>query len=121
MEMAVKSVKGAARGAGRRRRRRWRGKLLPRRWQHGGTPPLSPLPSWLLGSPPPWRWDPWGRQKRGFDGWKFVVGAVSYDLGFPSLYRLSDFRQPLLGSTKTGISGASGLGLGRIFSPDLLK
>ena len=24
-----------------------------------GAPPLSPLPSWLLGSPPPWIWDPW--------------------------------------------------------------
>jgi hypothetical protein len=33
---------------------------------YGGAPPLSPLPSWLLGSPLPWRWDPWRRQKRGF-------------------------------------------------------
>jgi hypothetical protein len=64
MEMAVKTMKRAARGAGRRRRRR--GELLPFRRHHEGAPPLSPLPSWLLGSPPPWRWDPWGRQKHGF-------------------------------------------------------
>ena len=62
-------------------------------------PPASwgalPLPSWLLGSPPPWTWDPWGRQKHGFGGWKFVVEKVLTELGFPPLYRLSDFRQPL--------------------------
>ena len=90
MEMAVRTVKGAARSAGRRRRRRWRGELLPRRRHQGDAPPLSPLPSWLLGSPPPWRWDPWGRQKRGFGGCKFVGGGVLHDLGFPPLYGLSD-------------------------------
>jgi hypothetical protein len=60
MEMAVKTMKGAKRGAGRRRRP---GEHLPYCRRHGGAPPLSPLPSWLLGRPPPWRWDPWGRQK----------------------------------------------------------
>ena len=67
MEMAVKTAERQRGGVGRRR-----GELLPRRRHHGGAPPLSLPPSWLLGSPPPWRWDPWGRQKRGFDGWKFV-------------------------------------------------
>jgi hypothetical protein len=37
------------------------------------VPLLSPLPSWLHGSPPPWRWDPWGRLKRGSGGCKFVA------------------------------------------------
>jgi hypothetical protein len=64
MEMAVKTIKRAVRGAGRQRRRRR--ELLPCRQLHGGAPPLSTLSSWLLGSPPPWRWDPWGRQKREF-------------------------------------------------------
>ena len=67
MEMAVKTVKGAARGAGRRRRR-WRGELLPRRRQHGGTPPLSPLPSWLLGSP-----SMGGGKNVAFGGWNSWV------------------------------------------------
>ena len=68
----------AARSAGRRR-----GELLPRRRHHGGAPLLSPLPSWLLGSPPLWRWDPWRRQKRGFGDWK-IVGA-----GTPGRVRVS--------------------------------
>jgi hypothetical protein len=34
----------------------------------GGAPPLSPLPSWLLGSLPPWRWDPWGGKNVAFGG-----------------------------------------------------
>jgi hypothetical protein len=89
MEMAVKTMKGAARGAGRRRRR---GELLPCRRHHGGAPPLSPLPSWLLGSPPPWRWDPWGRQKRGFWRLQFVGERVPHELGFLPLYCFSDFR-----------------------------
>ena len=72
MEMAVKTMERAARSAGRRRRRR---ELLPRHRHHGGAPPLSPLSSWILGSSLPWRWDLWGRQKRGFGGWKFVDGG----------------------------------------------
>jgi hypothetical protein len=94
MKMAVKTAERAARGTGRRRHRRWRMGLLLRRRFHGGAPPLSPLPSWSLGSPPPWRWDPWGRQKRGFCWLKFVGGGVLHELGFPPLYRLSDFRHP---------------------------
>ena len=95
MEMAVKTMERAVRSAGRRRHRRRRVELLPRCRHHGGAPPLSPLPSWLLGSPPAWRWDPWGRQKHGFGGWKFMVEEVLTKLGFFRLYRLSDFRQPM--------------------------
>ena len=61
MEMTVKTMERAARSAGRRRRRRRRGELLPHRRHHGRAPPLSLLHSWLLGIPPPWRWDPWRR------------------------------------------------------------
>jgi hypothetical protein len=82
MEMAVKMMKRAARGAGRRRCWRRCGELLPCRRLHGGAPPLSPLPSWLLGSPPLWRWDPWGRQKCGFWRLQFVGGGVIGPLGF---------------------------------------
>jgi hypothetical protein len=91
VEMAVKTAERAARSAGRRRR--WRGELLPRRRHGGDAPPLSPLPSWLLGSPPPWRWDPRGRQKHVFGGCKFVgmghsprprVSSFIWTLGFPS-------------------------------------
>jgi hypothetical protein len=46
IEMAVKTMKGATRGAGQRQL----GELLPCRRHHGGALPLSPLPSWLLGS-----------------------------------------------------------------------
>ena len=105
MEMAVKTAERAARGAGRRRHRRWRRGLLLRRRFHGGAPPLSPLPSWLLGSPPPWRWDPWGRQKRGFWWLKFVGGGVLHELGFLPLYIFSDFRHPLLGFHQNGPTG----------------
>jgi hypothetical protein len=48
MEMAVKTVKGAARGAGRPRR--W--EILPCRWHHGEASPLSPLLHGFLGSLP---------------------------------------------------------------------
>ena len=91
MEMAVKTAERAARSAGRRRR----GELLSRRRHHGGAPPLSLPPSWLLGSPPLWRWDLWGRQKRGFGGWKFVGGGVLHELGFLPLYILPESRHPI--------------------------
>ena len=90
MKMAVKTVE---RGSAGRRRCRRRGELLPRRRQAWGAPPLSLPPSWLLGSPPPWRWDPWGRQKRGFwwleiRGWRSPprvrFSPCIYLLGFPS-------------------------------------
>ena len=98
MEMAVKMVKrAAARGTP---------SPPPVSW---GAPPLSPLPSWLLGSPPPWRWDPWGRQKRGFGGCKFVGGDALGELGFLPLYSFSDSRHPILGCSKSGLKGPSGL------------
>ena len=103
MEMAVKTAEGVARSAGRRRR--WRGKLHPCRRHGGDAPPLSPLPSWLIGSPPPWRWDPWGRQKRGFWWLKFVGGAVLHELVFLPLYIFSDFRHSLLGFHHIGPTG----------------
>ena len=82
MEMAVKTAErgsAAAQGGGSVGSA---GNSFPRRRQAWGAPPLSLPPSWLLGSPPPWRWDPWGRQKRGFGCWKFVVGGVLHELGF---------------------------------------
>ena len=76
-----------------------------------GQRPLAPLLSWRWccyggGSPP---------QDGCLGGGKFVVPL---DLGFLPLYIFSYSRHPLLGSTKTGISGASGLGLGRILCLD---
>jgi hypothetical protein len=50
MEMAVKTLKRAARGAWRRRR--WRGELLPCHRHHGGAPPLSPFLHGFLGALP---------------------------------------------------------------------
>jgi hypothetical protein len=94
MEMAVKtSERGSA------------GNSFPRRRQAWGAPPLSLPPSWLFGSPPPWRWDPWGRQKRGFWWLKFVGGGVLHELGFLPLYSFSDFRHPLLGFHQNGPIG----------------
>jgi hypothetical protein len=107
MEIAVSMTEMSSEG---RRRRRRRGGL-PRRRHHGGAPPLSPLPSWLHGSPPPWRWDPWGRRKRGSGGCKFVGGGVLHELGFLPLYSLSDSRLPILGRTRSGLTQLSGLGI----------
>jgi hypothetical protein len=70
-----------------------------------------PLPSWLHGSPPPWRWDPWRRRKRGSGGCKFVGGGVSHELGFVPLYSLLDSRLPILGRNRAGLSRPSGLGI----------
>jgi hypothetical protein len=109
MEIAVKMAEMSSEGRGRRRRRRRRRGGLPRRRHHGRAPPLSPLPSWLHGSPPPWRWDPWGRQKRGSGGCKFMGGGVSHELGFLPLYSLSDSRLPILGRNRAGLSRPSGL------------
>ena len=107
MEMAVKMAERAARSAGRCR-------------HHGGAPPLSLPPSCLLGSHPPWRWDPWGRQKCGFWWLKFVGGGVLHELGFLPLYIFSDFRHPLLRLRKMGFPGESELQMGRILCLDLL-
>jgi hypothetical protein len=119
MEIAVKMVEMSSEGRGRPPRRRQHGGL-PRRRHHGGVPPLSPLPSWLHGSPPPWRWDPWGRRKRGFGGYKFVGGGVSHELGFLSLYSLSDSHLSILGRNRTGLSRLSGLGIRWILCPKCL-
>jgi hypothetical protein len=100
-------------GRGRRRRGG-----LPRRQHYGGALPLSPLPSWFHGSPPPWRWNPWGRWKRGSGGCKFVGGGVSHELGFLPLYSFSDFRFPILGRTRSGLTRPSGLGIRRILCPE---
>jgi hypothetical protein len=105
MEIAVKMAEMSSEG---RRRRRRRGGL-PRRRHHGGAPPLGPLPSWLHGSPPPWRWDPWGRRKRGSGGCKFVGGGVSHELGFLPLYSFSDYCLPILGRTRSGLTRPFGL------------
>ena len=104
MEMAVKTAERAARSAGWRRRRRRRGELLPRRRYHGGAPPLSPFLHGFLGALP-MEMGSMGRQKRGFGGWKFMGGGILHELGFPSLYRLSDFRHPLIGLYQNGSTG----------------
>jgi hypothetical protein len=91
MEMAMKTMKRAARGAGRRRR----GELLPCRRLHGGEPPLSPLPSWLLGSPPHGDGVHGGGKKCGFGRLQFVGGGVPHEFGFLPLHSFSDFHHPI--------------------------
>jgi hypothetical protein len=75
MEMAVKMMKGAARGAGRR----WRGELLPCRRHHGGAQPLSPLPSWL------WKPSPMEMGSMGETKMWFLAAAIR---GWRSLPRI---------------------------------
>jgi hypothetical protein len=104
MEIAVKMAEMSSEGRGG----------LPRRRHHGGAPSLSPLPSWLHGSPPPWRWDPWGRRKRSSGGCKFVGAGVSHELGFLPLYSFSDFRLPILGRINSGLTLPFGLGIRQI-------
>jgi hypothetical protein len=116
MEIAVKMAEMSSEGRRRRRQRQREG--LPRRRHHGGAPPLSPLPSWLHGSPPPWRLDPWGRRKRGSGGCKFVGGGIPHKLGFLPLYSLSDSRLPILGRNGAGLSRPSGLGIRWILYPE---
>ena len=57
----------------------------------------------------PWRWCWYGGgsppQDGCLGGGKFVVLGASHDLGFPSLYRLSDFRHPLLEFHQNGTTG----------------
>jgi hypothetical protein len=102
MEIAVKMVEMSSEGRG------WRLRC------GGGGGAGDSLPSWLHGSPPPWRWDPWGRQKRGSGVYKFVGGGVSHELGFLPLYSFLDFRLPILGRTRSGLTWLSGLGIRRI-------
>ena len=82
MEMAVKTMKGTTRSAGRRR---WRGEHLPRRRHHEGALPLSLISSWLLGSPHPWRWDPWGGKNMALEAGNSWVEEV-LTLGFLSAH-----------------------------------
>jgi hypothetical protein len=117
MEIAVKMAEMSSEGRERRRRRRGG---LPRRRHPGGAPPLNPLPSWIYGSPPPWRWDPWERRKHGSGGCKFVGGGVPHDLGFLPLYSLSDSRLPILGRTRSGLTWPSGLEIRWILCPERL-
>jgi hypothetical protein len=107
MEIAMKMAEMSSEGRGRRHRR-----------HHGEVLPLGPLPSWLHGSPPPWRWDLWGRQKRGSSGCKFVGGGVSHELGFFPLYSFSDFYLPILGHTRSGLNRPSGLRIRRVLCPE---
>ena len=71
----------------------------------GERRPLASLFHGFLGALPPWCWDPWGRQKCVFGGWKFVGGEVLAELGFLPLYNFSDFRNPLLGFHHIGPLG----------------
>ena len=83
MEMAVKKAERAARSAGRRRRpSAAQGAPPAPAGHHGGAPPLSPLPPWLLGAvdePSPMEMRPWGRQ----NSWLLVAAPK---LGFSSPY-----------------------------------
>jgi hypothetical protein len=115
MKIAVKMVEMSSKGCGRRRRRG-----LPCRRHHGGAPPLGPLSSWLHESPPPCGWDSYGRRKRGSGGCKFVGGGVPHELGFLPLYSFSDFRLPILGRTRLGLTRSSGLGIRWILCPKRL-
>jgi hypothetical protein len=114
MKIAVKMAEMSSEGRGRRRGG------LPRRRHHGGAPPLSPLPSGLHGSPPPRRWDPWGRRKRGSGGYKFMGGGVPHELGFLPLYSLSDSRLPILGHTRSGLTRPFGLRIRWSLCPECL-
>jgi hypothetical protein len=118
MEIAVKMTEMSSEGRGRWRWSRRRRRGLPRRRHHGGAPPLSPLPSWLHGSPPSWRWDLWGRRKHGSGGCKFIGGDVSHELGFLPLYSLSDSHLPILSRNGVGLSQPSGLGIRWMLCPE---
>ena len=82
-------------GGGGPRGQRLLGPLLPCGWCcNGAGPPL---------------------QDGGLGGGKFVALG---DLGFLSLYRLSDSRHQILGLSKTGFTRPSGLRFGRILYPE---
>jgi hypothetical protein len=49
-----------------------------------------------------------------------VGGGVSHELGFLSLYSLSDYRLPILGRTRSGLTRSSGLGIRWILCPERL-
>jgi hypothetical protein len=61
-----------------------------------------------------------GEAKRGSGGCKFVGGGVSHELGLLPLYSFSDFRLPILGRIRSGLTRPSGLGIRRILCPERL-
>jgi hypothetical protein len=75
------------------------------------------MASW---EPSPWRWDPWGRRKRGSGGCKFMGGGVSHELGFLHLYSILDSRLPILGRTWSGLTRPSGHRIRWILCPEYL-
>jgi hypothetical protein len=94
-----------------------------------GTPP--PPASW--GSPAPWplsfmaSWEPspmemgsMGEAKTCSGGCKFVGGGVSHELGLLPLYSFSDFRLPILGRTRSGLTRPSELRIRWILCPERL-
>jgi hypothetical protein len=54
-------------------------------------------------------------------GCKFVGGGVSHELGFLPLYSFSDFRLPILGRTRSGLTRPSGLGIRQILCPNVCR
>ena len=74
----------------------------------GSLAPLLPCGWCCNGAGPP-------LQDGGLGGGKFVALG---DLGFLSLYRLSDSRHQILGLSKTGFTRPSGLRFGRILYPE---
>ena len=74
----------------------------------GSLAPLLPCGWCCNGDGPP-------LQDGGSGGGKFVALG---DLGFLSLYRLSDSRHQILGLSKTGFTRPSGLRFGRILYPE---
>jgi hypothetical protein len=89
----------------------------PASWGSAVPWPPSFMASW---EPSPWRWDPWGRQKSGSGGCKFVGGGVPHELSFLPLYSFSDFYLPILSRTRLGLTRPSGLEIRRILCPERL-
>jgi hypothetical protein len=104
MEIVVKMAEKSSEGRGRRRRGG-----LPHRQHHGERRPLAPFLHGLMGALPHGDGIHRGRRKRGSGGYKFMGGGVSHELGFLSLYSFSNFRLPILGRTRLGLTQSSGI------------
>jgi hypothetical protein len=115
MEIAVKMAEMSSEGRGRRRRRGG----LPRRRHHGERRPLALFFHGFMGALPHGDGVHGGR-KRGSSGCKFVGGGVPHELGFLPLYSFSDFRLPILGRTRSGLTWPFGLGIGQILCTERL-